>query len=97
MSIVDRIRKQLENANLFAGCRGDRIRDRIFPGHFVVGPVTVYGANAMHYAVNIRTRWGYLCARPTTGRSGYWPWYVYLSENATPERATWGFGPGFQR
>jgi len=94
MSIGERIRKQIDNAGLFRGCRGDRVRDRIFTGHVTVGPVTFYGANAMHYAVNIRTPWGWLCARPTTNQSGRRPWYLYLSPNATPQARVWGVGPG---
>ena len=59
-------------------------------GHFRVGPVIVYyGDNAMHWAINIRTRWGFLCAHPTVR---CWPWYIYLSPDATPDRATWGIG-----
>jgi len=64
-------------------------------GSLSVGPVTVYGANAMHWAINIRTRWGTLCAHPTTRTfGGRWPWYLYLSENATPWAAVFAVGPG---
>jgi hypothetical protein len=93
--MIQKLKKQFRNAGIFTGTSGDRLRDRIFTGHISIGPVTIYGANAMHYAVNIRTDVGHLCARPTTGR-GYWKWYVYLSPDATPGRAYWGFGPGFR-
>ena len=67
-------------------------------GHIVIGPLTIYGFNAMHVALNLKTRWGYLCFHPTI-RFYYanWPWYLYLSPNATPWAATWGVGPGIDR
>ncbi len=75
--------------------KGDRMRDRLFTGHRTIGPVVIYGANAMHWAVNIGTRWGYLCWHPTTHTyGGRWPWYLYMSPDATPQGRTWGIGPG---
>lgn len=46
--------------------------------------------SAMHGAVNIWTeRWGYVCMKPPTYVYGrWWPWYFYLSPNATPWAAT---------
>lgn len=77
---------------------GKRWQDRIFPGHIRFGGVVLYGANAMHWALDISTRWGYLCFHPTTRTfGGRWPWYLYLSPNATPWAARWGFGPGYKR
>lgn len=75
----------------------ERWIDRVWTGHLNLGPVTVYGANAMHWALEIHIRGhGYLCAHPTTKTFGaVWPWYVYLSPNATPGSAKWGIGPGF--
>ena len=64
-------------------------------GHISVGRVTVYGANAMHWAVNIRTkRWGYICFRlPFRCYKRWWPLYCYVSEDGTPTRAhTWLWG-----
>jgi hypothetical protein len=55
--------------------------------------VTIYGANAMHWGVNISTRRGYVCFRlplPCFGR--WWPLHLYVSPNATPWGATWGIG-----
>jgi hypothetical protein len=70
----------------FRPVQSERWQDRFFPGHISIGPVCVYGANAMHWAVNIRTRWGFLCAHPTTRTfGGRWPWYMYLSRDGTPE------------
>lgn len=77
-----------------------------YHGHLSIGRVTIYGANAMHFAVNIRTRrWGYICFRPTTwyrirdGRKrwGKWSWYFYVSPNATPWASTFAIGPGISR
>jgi len=64
--------------------------DRHFGGHIAIGPVTIYGENAMHWAVNIRTkRWGYVCFRLPLRCFGRWlPLYFYCSPNATPGAAT---------
>lgn len=68
---------------------------KLIRGHLSIGPVTIYGRNAMHWAVDIRTRRGTLCLRPTTWTFGVrWPWYLYLSPNATPWAATFAIGPG---
>jgi len=73
----------------------DRILERYFGGSISIGPVTVYGYNAMHFALNVRTRWGALCVHPTTRTfGGHWPWYIYVSKNCTPWAAVWGIGPG---
>jgi hypothetical protein len=80
----------------------ERWQDRWFRGHVSLGPLTVYGANAMHWALNLRTRWGFLCFHPTTRTfGGLWRWYLYLSRDGTPcDRAggnlRWGFGPGMR-
>ena len=62
--------------------------------HISIGPVTIYGANAMHWAVNVSTRWGYFCFRlPFFCFGQWWPLYCYLSPTATPQDATWwGWG-----
>ncbi len=68
--------------------------ERKLSGHLSIGPVTVYGANAMHWAVNVSThRWGYVCFRlplPCCGR--WWPLYLYCSPNATPWASTFFVG-----
>lgn len=79
--------------------RCGRIRtwiERRFSGHVSLGPVCIYGFNAMHVAINIRTRrWGYICFHPPIYCFGvFWPWYFYLSPNATPWAATYKVGPG---
>ncbi len=63
-------------------------------GHFTVGPVTVYGRNAMHFAVNVQLRESYLCFRlPLYCYGKWWPMYCYVSPNATPWAATkWFWG-----
>lgn len=61
--------------------------------------VTVYGFNAMHCALNVKTkRWGYICFCPPVRCFGRWrPWYFYLSSCATPWAAYRAFGPGVDR
>jgi hypothetical protein len=58
--------------------------------------VVLYGFNAMHVAVNVRTRrWGYLCFHPPIHFLGWdWSWYFYASPNGTPWAATYAVGPG---
>ncbi len=74
--------------------------ESLFPGH--VGGSwpfvwTLYGFNAMHVALQVHTkRWGWVCFHPTTRTfGGHWPWYFYVSPNATPWAATWGIGARF--
>jgi hypothetical protein len=58
-------------------------------GHINIGPITIYGENAMHWAVDIRSRWGYVCFRlPFRCFNRWWPLYFYISPNATPQQAT---------
>lgn len=63
-------------------------------GHISISKVTIYGRNAMHWAVNIYTKkYGYICFRlplPCFGR--FWPLYYYLSPNGTPWAATFMIG-----
>ena len=68
----------------------DRFLDRLFGGHIRVGPVVIYGRNAMHWAINIRTRrWGHICFRlPLRCFGCWWPLYFYVSPDATPQAAT---------
>jgi hypothetical protein len=56
-------------------------------------PITIYGFNAMHVAININTRYGYICFHPTMYCFGtIWPWYFYISDNATPQNAKFALG-----
>jgi len=61
--------------------------------------LTVYGHNAMHFSAMVHTRrWGYVCFHPTVKVYGRrWPWYFYVSPNATPWAATFAVGPGVHR
>jgi hypothetical protein len=63
---------------------------RALGGHVSLGPVTVYGRNAMHFAVNVHTkRWGYVCFRlPLRCFGMWWPVYFYCSPDGTPSAAT---------
>ena len=67
---------------------------RKLAGHVNIGPVTAYGANAMHWGINIRTRrWGWVCFRlPFRCFGCWWPLYFYVSPNATPWAATFFLG-----
>lgn len=67
---------------------------REWDGHFSIGPITVFGANAMHWAVNVRTKLGYFCFHPPVKN---WPWKFYISKNATPWAAVFAIGPGIER
>ena len=73
------------------------IFEKCFGGHISIGKsITVYGFNAMHVAVNINTKWGFVCFHPPMKCYGkWWPWYLYISPNGTPTYATWGIGPGY--
>ena len=80
--------------------RIDDFLEKHLGGHISPGwRFTLYGFNAMHVAAQIGTRrWGYICFHPPMRCFGqWWPWYIYLSPNATPWAATWGVGPGFDR
>ena len=66
-----------------------------FMGGFItIGCVTIYGENAMHWAVNISTRrFGYICFRlPFRCFGQWWPLYYYCSPNGTPWAATFKIG-----
>ena len=52
-----------------------------FAGHLSVGPLTIYGFNAMHGAMNLKTPLGYVCLKLPSPDRG---WYFYVSVNATP-------------
>lgn len=67
--------------------------EKKFSEHWSFGPLTIYGLNAMHLALNLATPWGYFCFHPTFRVFGkWWPWYVYLSKDATPNRTSFKFG-----
>lgn len=64
--------------------------EREFGGHLSIGPVTIFGYNAMHGQIDINTkRFGYVCVKPPTYMFGrWWPAQLYLSPNATPAAST---------
>lgn len=61
--------------------------------------ITLFGYNAMRFAVNISTEtWGYLCISPTVYMFGRWThWHIYFSPNSTPWAATFAIGPGLTK
>jgi hypothetical protein len=65
--------------------------ERHLGGHIHFGPVVIYGWNAMHVAINIHVpwrSWGWVCFHPTFRVfGGWWPWYFYISPDATPNSA----------
>lgn len=78
-----------------------------FMGDFItIGPVTIFGANAMNWSVNISTkRWGYICftlpvmARWQRGRHDAkkkYLWHFYISPNGTPWASTFYRGSNKQ-
>lgn len=74
-----------------------RWQDRVFTGSFRVGRVTVYGANAMHWAINIRGKRNWWCFHPRTRTFGaVWRWYFYISPDATPSSAVYRTGARFK-
>jgi len=67
--------------------------EKYFGSHVNLGPITIYGENAMHWAVNIKLRRSFLCFRlPFRCFGKWWPLYFYLSPDATPTMATFMIG-----
>lgn len=65
---------------------------KIFEGHIdIMNRVIIYGENGMNWAVNIKTKKGWLCFTLPTWRrlKGKDEWYIYLSPNGTPSQSTW--------
>lgn len=64
--------------------------DNYMSGNITIFNITIYGENAMHWAVNIKTkRWGYICFRlPFRCFGCWWPLYFYISPNGTPSQST---------
>ncbi len=64
--------------------------EKYLGGHINIGRITIYGANAMHWAVNIRTkRWGTICFRlPFRCFGRWWKLYYYCSPDGTPNAST---------
>lgn len=69
--------------------------ENFLDGHINIGSITIYGENAMHWAINIKTsKWGYVCFRlPFLCFGKWWPLYFYCSPNGTPWASTFYLGP----
>lgn len=70
---------------------------RFLRGHVSIGRLTIYGRNAMHWAVNYYSRKGdIICFRlPLRCFGRWWPLYLYRSPDGTPGKATFnltGYG-----
>lgn len=75
---------------------------KFFGGHITIGSITIFGANAMNWTINIRTKkWGVICfTLPTISRfrktrydkKWRFEWYYYLSPNGTPWASTYYIG-----
>ena len=62
-------------------------------GHLNIGRITIYGENAMHWAINIRIFKTYICFRlPFKCFGKWWGLYFYISKDATPTEATFKIG-----
>jgi len=62
-------------------------------GHIDIGPITIYGENAMQWAVNWHMFKTVVCFRlPFRCFGKWWPLYFYISKNATPQKATFKIG-----
>lgn len=73
--------------------------DKYLGGHInITKNITVYGHNAMHWAINWHTKkYGYICFRLpfpifNLNRPIWRPLYLYFSPNATPWAATFILG-----
>lgn len=72
-----------------------KVFQKMFGGHINIGPVTIFGLNAMHWGVTIRLKKGYACFRLPLPCFGRFPaLYFYLSPNGTPWAATYIIGGG---
>lgn len=66
--------------------------ENFMSGHWNIGKnITIYGENAMHWAVNIRTKkYGYICfTLPLRCFGRYWGCHIYFSPNGTPWASTY--------
>lgn len=76
-------------------CGRESFWEKRFGGHISIGPLVVYGFNAMHVAINLKLGRDWVCLHPTMRVFGkWWPWYFYVSTDGTPCEATVKAGPG---
>jgi hypothetical protein len=63
-------------------------------GYMTIGPVTIFGENAMHWAVVTRLPGGFFSFRlPLRCFGDWWPLYCFFSPDGTPANATrWFWG-----
>lgn len=68
--------------------------ENLLGGHITIGPVTIFGENAMHWAVVIGLPKTYLSFRlPLKCFGQWWPLYCFISPDGTPTKATkWFWG-----
>lgn len=67
----------------------EKILYKNLKGHYTIGKITVYGLNAMHFSINIKSKkYGWICFRPITFYKQF-PIYFYVSPDGTPSRATY--------
>ena len=96
MRTIQKIRewiKYIKTPNIYPS----RWQDRLFRGHVNIGPVTIFGANAMHWAINVRFCGAYWCFHPRTRTyGGLWRAYFYISRDATPYSAKFKLGRKWQ-
>jgi len=67
--------------------------ENFMSGHVNLWKITIYGENAMNWAVNIRIGKGHLCFTLPTWRRVIKKdgWYVYFSPDATPTASLWKY------
>lgn len=92
MSIKDKVNEWLE---------------RNLGGHVTIGPMTIFGFNAMHLTIQWSTkRLGTICFHPSLRFLGDlapwhlgkdWPWKFYISPNCTPWASTFLLGDGYSK
>jgi len=79
--------------------------ENFMSGHVSIGPLVIFGCNAMNWTVNYRTKkWGAICFTLPTwdrialfifnakGNGRHLEWYLYLSPNGTPWASTYYIG-----
>lgn len=86
---ITKFLKKTYSSNGVVGRAWRAIEDAL-AGHVTIGPVVVYGFNAMHVAVDIKVRGTWVCFKPPTFVFGtWWPGYFYISPDATPANSVY--------
>lgn len=65
--------------------------ENFFGGHISIGNITIFGENAMHWAVQISTKkYGVICITlPIRSFGEYRGCHIYFSPNGTPWASTY--------